>query len=218
MIEIVFSGYGGQGVLTAGLLIAQMAVFKGYCATWIPQYGSAMRGGTANCTVKFGREAIHNPSQEAPDILLAMNAPSLQRFLPMVKPGGTVILNIDFVDPALVNRDDVKLLAIPCVSMAKEIGHKLGANIIMAGAICYVSGEFSEQDAIDGMNDMFRKKGKEKFEEINTKALKLGFNYEKEAKAVSAAAALAASASAASAASAASTQASAQASASAQSA
>ena len=64
MKEIVFAGAGGQGVLTSGLLISQIAVFKGHHATWIPQYGSAMRGGTANCTVKFGEEYVYNPSQE----------------------------------------------------------------------------------------------------------------------------------------------------------
>ncbi len=177
MKEIVFAGYGGQGVLTVGLLISQMAVFKGYHATWIPQYGSAMRGGTANCTIKFGKEYIYNPSQEEPDILLAMNKPSLVKFLPLVKSGGIVVINSDIVDSKLNNRDDIKLVEVPCITMANEINHLLGANIIMTGAIVKLSGDFTEQEAIDGMNDMFRKKGKDKYEEINVKALKIGYEY-----------------------------------------
>ena len=177
MKEIVFAGYGGQGVLTVGLLISQMATYKGYHATWIPQYGSAMRGGTANCTVKFGQDCIYNPSQEEPDILLAMNNPSLVKFLPLVKSGGTVVVNSDLVDSALNTRDDINLVEVPCITMAKEIDHPLGANVVMAGAIVKLSGDFSEAEAVDGMNDMFRKKGKEKYEVMNTKALVSGYNY-----------------------------------------
>lgn len=177
MKEIVFAGYGGQGVLTAGLLMSQMALFKGYHATWIPQYGSAMRGGTANCTVKFGEGRIYNPSQEEPDILLAMNTPSFKRFLPLVKPGGTVIVNSDMIDVSLNTRDDVKIVAIPCLTMAKELNHALGANIIMAGAIVKESGAFTEEEALNGMNDMFRKKGKEKYEGLNSAALKAGYSF-----------------------------------------
>ncbi len=177
MKECIFAGFGGQGVLTVGLLISQMATFKDYHATWIPQYGSAMRGGTANCTVKFGEEYIYNPSQEEPDILLAMNNPSLVKFLPLVKSGGTIVVNSDLVDSKLNTRKDINLVEVPCMTLAKEIDHPRGANVIMAGAIVKLSGDFTEKEAIDGMNDMFRKKGKEKFQELNTKALSTGYNY-----------------------------------------
>ncbi len=177
MKEIVFAGYGGQGVLTAGLLISQMAVFKDYHATWIPSYGSAMRGGTANCTVKFGKDYVYNPSQEEPDILLAMNTPSFTKFIDSVKSGGTVIINTDMVDPALNKRDDIKVIEVPCITMAKELNHAKGANIIMAGVIVKQTGDFTEEEALNGMNDMFRKKGKEKFEALNSAALKAGYNF-----------------------------------------
>ncbi|KDR96479.1 2-oxoglutarate ferredoxin oxidoreductase subunit gamma [Peptoclostridium litorale DSM 5388] len=177
MKEIVFAGFGGQGVLTSGLLISQIAVHKGANATWIPSYGSAMRGGTANCTVKYGDGDIYNPSQEEPDVLLAMNVPSFNKFINMVKPGGTVIVNSDLVTCDLNVRDDVNIVKVPCSGMANEINHAKGANIIMAGAIVKVTGDFTEKEAINGMNDMFRKKGKEKFEEINTKAFKAGYNF-----------------------------------------
>lgn len=177
MKEIVFAGFGGQGVLTAGLLMSQMAIFKGYHATWSPQYGSAMRGGTANCTVKFGKDYIYNPSLGEPDIVLAMNIPAFKQFIPLVKSGGTIVVNSDMVDPSLNTREDINVIAVPCMTMADELGHSKGANIIMAGVIVRESGYFTEDEALEGMNDMFRKKGKEKFEELNTKALKAGFSF-----------------------------------------
>lgn len=176
MKEIVFAGAGGQGVLTSGLLISQIAVFKKYHATWIPQYGSAMRGGTANCTVKFGKEYIYNPSQEEPDILLAMNTASYNKFLPLVRPGGTVIINSDMVVREK-NRDDINIVEVPCVSMAKKLNHSQGSNIIMAAIIIKIAGDFTEEEGLNGMNDMFRKKGKGKYEELNTKAFKAGYDF-----------------------------------------
>ena len=176
MKEIIFAGAGGQGVLTSGLLISQIAVYKGHHATWIPQYGSAMRGGTANCTVKFGEEYIYNPSQEEPDILLAMNTPSFNKFLPLVKSGGTIIVNTDLVEVEN-SRDDINIVEVPCMTIAKKLNHVKGANIIMAGIIAKITGDFTEQEGIDGMNDMFKKKGKEKYQELNTKAFEAGFNF-----------------------------------------
>lgn len=177
MKEAVFAGLGGQGVLTTGLVISQIAVSKGMNATWIPQYGAAMRGGTANCTVKFGEGMIYNPSQEEPNILLAMNNPSFKKFVEIVAPGGTVIIDSTTVTCDTDVRDDIKVISIPSSEMAKEMGHTKGANIIMAGLIAKVTGDFTEEEGISGMNDMFNKKGKGKFEELNTKAFRLGYNF-----------------------------------------
>lgn len=176
MKEIVFAGSGGQGILTSGLVISQIAVYKGMNATWMPSYGPAMRGGTANCTVKYGMGKIYNPSQEEPNILLAMNNPSFQKFIKIVAPGGIVVIDSDMVTCDTKVRDDVKVISVASAALAKEIGHSQGANIIMAGVILKASGDFTEEEGIKGMNEMFRKKGKEKYEEINTKAFKLGFN------------------------------------------
>jgi 2-oxoglutarate ferredoxin oxidoreductase subunit gamma len=177
MKEIVFAGAGGQGVLTSGLVVSEIAVHKKFNATWIPSYGSAMRGGTANCTVKFGEEKIYNPSQEEPNILLAMNVPSFQKFIGMVAPGGTVVIDTDLVVCDINVRDDVKIISVPSSRLAKEINHKQGANIIMAGVVLKATGDFTEEEGLKGMNAMFRKKGKEKYEEINSKAFKLGWNF-----------------------------------------
>ena len=128
-------------------------------------------------TDKFGKSIIYNPTLEEPDILLAMNTTSLKKFIPLVKSGGTIVVNSDMVDSSINNRNDIKIIDIPCMTMAAELNHNLGANIIMAGVILKESGYFTEEEALNGLNDMFRKKGKEKFEELNTAALKAGYNY-----------------------------------------
>lgn len=177
MKEVLFAGLGGQGVLTSGLVISQIAVSKDMNATWIPQYGAAMRGGTANCTVKFGEGMVYNPAQEEPDILLAMNNPSFQKFVGLVAPGGTVVIDSSLVTCDTSGRDDITIVSLPSTEMARTIGHTKGANIIMAGVIAKVSGDFTEKEGIDGMNAMFNKKGKGKFEALNTSAFKLGYNF-----------------------------------------
>jgi 2-oxoglutarate ferredoxin oxidoreductase subunit gamma len=177
MKEILFAGSGGQGVLTSGLVLSQIAVAKDMNATWIPQYGAAMRGGTANCTVKFGEGMIYNPGQEEPDILLAMNNPSFQKFVSMVAPGGTIVIDSSLVTCDTSVRDDITIISLASSAMALEIGHARGANIIMAGVIAKATGDFTEAEGLDGMNKMFNKKGKGKFEAINSKAFKLGYNF-----------------------------------------
>ncbi len=178
MKEVVFAGFGGQGVLTSGLIISEIAVKKGLNATWIPSYGSAMRGGTANCTVKFGSDTIYNPSQEEPNLLLAMNTPSFNKFIDLMAEGGTVVVNSDMVSYDPAKRADLTYIEVPCSSLSKEINHPKGANIIMTGVIVKLLDEFSEDEAIKGMNEMFEKKGKGKFAELNTKAIKIGLEYD----------------------------------------
>ena len=91
--EIICAGFGGQGVLTAGLILAEAGFRKGQNLTWYPSYGSEMRGGTANCNVKLSDEEIGSPYCNELDILLAMNAPSVERFEHMIKPGGILLYN-----------------------------------------------------------------------------------------------------------------------------
>lgn len=178
MKEILLGGLGGQGVLTAGIIISEVAIYQGMNATWSPEYGSAMRGGTANCTVKFGSERIYNPTKEAPDLLLAMNDVAFNQYLPLVKDGGIVVVNSDMVD---VDDDQVpdnlEIVKVPCVSIADSISHPLGANIVMCGVIMRLLEVFTMQEATDGMNAMFKRQGKERFEEKNTEAFKRGFEF-----------------------------------------
>lgn len=176
MKEIVFAGFGGQGILTAGVVISQIILYKGWKATWLPSYGPAMRGGTANCTVKYDENYIYIPGMEAPDLLLAMNTPSFKKFQGTIRPGGFLLVNSDLVVLDGV-REDVHVLKVPCMTLTKKVGNPKGANIVMVGAIAKALGDFTLQEAADGMNDMFRKKGKSKFETLNTAALEAGYQY-----------------------------------------
>ena len=175
MRELVFAGFGGQGVLTAGLIISQIALYKGVNATWMPAYGAAQRGGTANCTVHYGEEKITNPGQQAPDLVLAMNTPSFKKFVSIVKPGGTILVNADMMTEDTNVRDDINVVSIHCNQIADEVKNPKGANIVMIGAIIKILGDFSHDEGVDGMNDMFRKKGKAKFEAANSAAFKAGY-------------------------------------------
>lgn len=176
MRELVFAGFGGQGVLTAGLIVSQIALFKGVNASWMPAYGAAQRGGTANCTVKYGSEKIYNPGQQKPDLVLAMNTPSFKKFVSMVKPGGTILVNADMMTEDTNVRDDIKVISVHCNQIADEIGNAKGTNIVMIGAITKLLGDFSHDEGLNGMNDMFRKKGKSKFEAKNSAAFEAGYN------------------------------------------
>lgn len=175
MKEIVCAGFGGQGVLTAGLILSDVAIHSGKNTTWMPSYGSAMRGGTANCTVKYGDDIIYNPSQEAPDLLLAMNSASFKAFSGIVKPGGIILIG-DMVDCDTNTREDVKVVRVPCKEMADSMNHPKGANIVMTGAMVKLMDDFGMDEALDGMNRMFEKKGKGKFTPMNTEAFKAGYN------------------------------------------
>ncbi|HBR09526.1 MAG TPA: keto:oxoacid ferredoxin oxidoreductase [Clostridiales bacterium] len=176
MREIVFAGFGGQGVLTAGLIVSQIALYKGVNATWMPAYGAAQRGGTANCTVKYGAEKIYNVGQQKPDLVLAMNTPSFKKFVTMVKPGGTILVNADMMTADTNVRDDIRVVSIHCNELAEQVKNPKGANIVMIGVITKLLGDFSHDEGRDGMNDMFRKKGKSKFEEKNVAAFEAGYN------------------------------------------
>lgn len=176
MREILFAGFGGQGVLTCGLIVAEVAVFNGRKATWSPSYGSAMRGGSASCTVKYSDDFVYNPSMEEPDLLLAMNEPALTQHGNSVKKGGIILINSDLVSESAPVPDGVNVHRVPCSSLAQRIGQPKGANVIMTSAIIKLLNDFSYEDGLRGMNDMFRKKGKEKFEKGNTASFEAGYN------------------------------------------
>ena len=173
--EIVLSGFGGQGVLTVGLIMADIAVARGRIATWIPSYGSAMRGGTANCTVKYGDETIYNPTMEEPDLVLAMNDPSFKMFVNSVRPGGVILTDVELVTCATDERKDISVYPVAASSLAASIGHPKGANMVMTGALIKLLGDFEADEAVGAINEMFAKKGKARFEELNTKAFRLGY-------------------------------------------
>ncbi|KAF0107608.1 MAG: 2-oxoglutarate ferredoxin oxidoreductase subunit gamma [Anaerolineaceae bacterium] len=132
--EFLFAGFGGQGVMFAGQVLAYAAMDNGKQVTWIPSYGPEMRGGTANCTVVIADEEIGSPLVNHPPAILVMNLPSLEKYEPLVKPGGVLVVNASMVDRE-VQRKDITWVSLPCNEMAEEAGDKRMANIVALGAL-----------------------------------------------------------------------------------
>ena len=137
-IKIVLAGFGGQGVLFAGKLIANTALIEDREVSWLPSYGPEMRGGTANCSVTLSDEPIGSPLVLDPDALIAMNQPSLDKFVDSVVPGGLIIADATMV-PNIPTADQVaegvRVFALPATAMAEENGLKGLANSILAGTL-----------------------------------------------------------------------------------
>ena len=127
---MVFAGFGGQGVLFAGKVVAYAGLIEGRELSWLPSYGPEMRGGTANCSVCLSDEAIGSPLVTNPNVLVAMNRPSLDKFVNDVEPGGVILLDSSLID-VKVERDDVTTYYVPASKLAEENGLKGLANILI---------------------------------------------------------------------------------------
>jgi len=132
--EIIISGFGGQGTLYAGQLLAYAAMDEGKHVTWIPSYGPEMRGGTANCTVVISDQEIGSPTVKYPKAVLAMNLPSLDKYEPLVAPGGCLVVNQSMVNRS-VTRTDLRVVVLPANAIAMEIGNERATNMVMLGAL-----------------------------------------------------------------------------------
>ena len=132
--EVIIAGFGGQGVLFAGQLLAYAGMDVGKDVTWIPSYGPEMRGGTANCTVVISDEEIGSPFVMNPTAVLAMNLPSLDKYEHVVKPGGVLVVNSSMVNRE-VQRDDITVVSLPANEIAEEAGTKRAVNMVMLGAL-----------------------------------------------------------------------------------
>jgi 2-oxoglutarate ferredoxin oxidoreductase subunit gamma len=174
-----FAGFGGQGVLLMGYVLSHGAMHKGLNVTYFPSYGAEMRGGTANCTVTVSDRKIASPVASNPDILVAMNSPSLEKFEPMVSEKGLIILNASLI-PEVPSRTDVDVLRVPTVELAREVGSERAGNMIMIGAFCARSGLLSLEETLKGVKEAL--KGKEKFFELNRKGVERGFAFISEGK------------------------------------
>ena len=132
--EIIFAGFGGQGVLFAGQVVAYAAMDNGLEVTWIPSYGPEMRGGTANCTVIVSDEEIGSPQVRYPAAVVAMNLPSLDKYEPLVKEGGYLIVNSSMVDRP-VSRKEIHSVMVPGNEIAEGLGDKKMTNMVLLGAL-----------------------------------------------------------------------------------
>ena len=132
--EIIISGFGGQGVLFAGQLLAYAGLAEGKHVTWIPSYGPEMRGGTAHCTVIISDEEIGSPLVRNPTAAMVLNPPSMTRYAPLVKPNGVIISDSTLIVER-TNRTDVREIALPAKDIAAELGLPQIANVVMVGAL-----------------------------------------------------------------------------------
>ncbi|MBN2056144.1 2-oxoacid:acceptor oxidoreductase family protein [bacterium] len=136
--EIIIAGFGGQGIMLIGQMLSYAALAEGRETCWIPSYGPEMRGGTANCTIVVADNDIGSPIIYSPQCAMVFNRPSLDKFGPMVKPGGLLFINSSLIDVTL-DRDDIAIFRIPANAIAINFGNTRGANMVMLGAYLGVS-------------------------------------------------------------------------------
>ena len=171
--KLKIAGFGGQGVLTAGVMLAASAMTENLHVSWIPSYGPEMRGGTANCSVILSNKRIGSPLITNPNVLVAMNGPSLDAFEDSVCKDGLIIINSSIVDQK-VKRNDVKVLSIPLTKMASDLGMTAVANMILIGAYLEYTKIMDPDVAKKGVRQNLKKK---KFVDINMKAIDEGVKF-----------------------------------------
>lgn len=170
--QFLFSGFGGQGILFAGKFLAYKGLIEGKQVSWLPSYGPEMRGGTASCGVIVSDGAVGSPIVSKPDVLVAMNLPSLDRFESSVVPGGMI-----FADSTLIGRkvarSDVKAFYVPATKLASDNGYPTLANMILLGKILSELGEFNGDGVEAALAKVISAKHAD-MKEVNLNALQLG--------------------------------------------
>ena len=169
LTKSVFSGFGGQGVLMMGYVLAHAGMEEDKHVTFLPAYGAEVRGGTANCTVAVSEEEIASPVASSPDFVIAM------KYENMVKKDGVIFLNSDLISekPA---RDDLKVILVPANTLAHEMGNDRVLNMIMLGAMAKITGIVSQQSLEHAVGSVLEGK-KQALVEINQKAIAKGADY-----------------------------------------
>ncbi len=173
LIKTVFAGFGGQGVLSMGLNLAQAAMLENRFVTYLPAYGAEVRGGTANCTVSISDEEIASPVASSPTFVVALNQPSMVRFQNTIQSGGVMFLNSTLIS-ALPSRGDIEVVNIPANAIAEKLGNIKSANMVILGAFVKKSNLVSLQSLVDGL--IVALKGNQKLININQEALNAGYN------------------------------------------
>jgi 2-oxoglutarate ferredoxin oxidoreductase subunit gamma len=150
--SIIIAGFGGQGVLFAGQLLAYAALSAEKHVTWIPSYGPEMRGGTAHCTVVIGDEPIGSPLVRNPDIAIVLNLPSAQKYAPLVAKGGVCLVNQSLVE-SITQRPEIETMLVPANEMAHACGTEKVANVVMLGALLARRPILARQSLIDALEE-----------------------------------------------------------------
>ena len=173
--EVIISGFGGQGTLYAGQVLAYAAMDEGKQVTWIPSYGPEMRGGTANCTVVVSDEEIGSPTVKHPKAVLALNLPSLDKYENMIAPGGCLVVNESMVNRK-PTRTDIRVVMLPANEIAREIGNERATNMVMLGALL-ANMDILPIEALEKALKNHTAQRLQKFVEMNIQALRRGAEY-----------------------------------------
>jgi 2-oxoglutarate ferredoxin oxidoreductase subunit gamma len=173
LTKTIISGFGGQGVISMGLSLAQAAMVEGKHVTYLPSYGAEVRGGTANCTVAISDEEIASPVASSPEFVVAMNQPSMMRFQNHLQSGGILFLNSSLIQVD-TSRDDIDVVRIPADDIAKNLGSSRSANMVMLGVLIKKSKLVSLASTVESLKNTM--KNKQKLLEINEKALTTGYD------------------------------------------
>ena len=174
--QILIAGFGGQGVLFAGKLLAYKGLLADKQVSWLPSYGPEMRGGTANCSVIISDEPVGSPIVANPDVLVAMNLPSLQKYENDVVSGGIIIVDSTLIDKK-VEREDVTTYYVPATNMAKDEGLATLANMILMGKLMKAS-DAVDFDGIEATVQKVVPPKKANLIDVNIKAIKTGYDFE----------------------------------------
>ena len=175
--QILIAGFGGQGILFSGKFLAYKGLLEGIQVSWLPSYGPEMRGGTANCNVILSDTPVGSPILTVPDVLVAMNRPSLEKYVNSVAPGGQIYVDSSLIG-AKVERNDVEVFYIPATQMAKDEGIGSLANMIIVGHLLENNPELSFAGTDEVVEKLVPPK-KAALKELNMKALNLGKEYNK---------------------------------------
>lgn len=173
--QILIAGFGGQGILFAGKFLAYKGLLEELQVSWLPSYGPEMRGGTANCNVILSDTPVGSPIITQPDVLIAMNLPSLQKYVNTVVPGGQIYVDSSLIGEK-VTRTDVQVFYIPTTQMAKDAGIPTLGNMIMMGHVLENNPELSFAGTEETVSKLVPPK-KAQLVELNMKALTLGKEY-----------------------------------------
>lgn len=178
--SIIISGFGGQGTLFAGQVLAYAAMDNGMEVTWIPSYGPEMRGGTANCTVIISNETIGSPLVRNPDVVLALNLPSVDKYEERIPTGGVLVANSSLV-PREIKREDITSLLIPVNEIAEGIGFSRLGNMIMIGAMLALKPILPLDTVKKALEEHIPERHKKTLP-LNFKAMDEGFEFARQAQ------------------------------------
>ena len=173
--QFLFSGFGGQGILFSGKFLAYKGLNEGKQVSWLPSYGPEMRGGTASCSVIISDEPVGSPIVSNPDVLVAMNLPSLDKFEDSVVSGGVIIADSSLIERK-VKRSDVTVVYIPATRLAGENDIPTLANMIIIGKVMEILGEYNEEGVNSALSKVISAK-RANMLEANFKAIKIGAEF-----------------------------------------